>query len=128
MTTELRVVCSGSGTHNPVELAAFIWTPRDLSSGAAWDPSAPLRDLDLDVLRESARATKSQRPNKVTTRSTVDRRTRADGGTTFILPACPRCHGAPRVELRDDTIRHYTERTRDTPLSGRLDLAHIRMV
>ncbi|MHA6511996.1 hypothetical protein [Tessaracoccus sp. Z1128] len=122
---ELEVVCTAG--HAPVELATFAWAPADLDDVAVWDNSTPLRQLAMDTVRQSARATKSSRPNKVTQRAPVERHTRADGGTTYIIPPCPRCLGRA-VPLRDDTIRRYAEKTRDTPMEGRLDVAHVRMV
>lgn len=128
MTMQLSVVCTDRGQHAPAELAHFSWRPAWGDSQAlVWDAGAPLRELDVTADGDSARGTQSAHPNKQIRRTPVERRVRADGGTTFTLPPCPRCHGRP-VELRDDTLRRYVERTRDTPMEGQLDVAHIRMM
>lgn len=128
---DLRIVCTGAGraAHATVELAVASWTPKSLNveGFAIWSPDTPLRDMELRMLGESARATKSERPNKVVRRAAVEQTTRADGGATFLVPGCPRC-GRPPLPLRDDTLRTYAEKTRDTPVSGTLDVAHVRLM
>lgn len=124
--SELRIICTGVGRlrHETVERAVIMWVPSGLERDgfAVWGQEVPLRELDAQVLGDSARGAKSARPNKQMHRSPVDTQTRRDGGKTFVIPACPRCRH-PAMLLRDDTLRSYMDKTRGTAQHGTLDVS-----
>lgn len=124
----LRIICTGEGqggiAHTVRELAQISWTAPDDSAAPA--ALAPLRDLALSVSGESwVRGRGGQW--RTYRRVGVEMTTRADGGTTLSIPACPTCSqpGEERVMLRDDTLRNYVEKARDTPLEGTLNVTHL---
>ncbi len=140
----LRIICTGAGrvAHGVVELAMVSWSwpiadeddldgqepPRPRTPAG---PEVPLRELSLsvtgDTFRRPRRRARQPFLFSEARRAPVEWRTRADGGTTLVLPPCPRCR-RPAVQLRDDTLRVYVEKTRGTPMEGTLDLSHLTML
>lgn len=95
----LHLVCTDRGQHGSTQVARVTWTP-DLAGGAAvWSPGDS--SAKPEAIRENTRTTRSGEV-RVTKREPVEVVTRADGGQTFHLPPCPRCHR--RIRLRDDTL------------------------
>ncbi len=126
--SELRVICTGTtkAPHRVTELARFDWTPeRDADGVALWSPQEPLRTMTLDAATESARPRRDGKSSRHVVHTPVTSTERADGGTTWHVPECPRC-GHPVTDLRDTTLRRYVEATRNTPLAGVLDITHVR--
>lgn len=102
----LDLVCTDRGQHAPAQLAVVEWwgTSGDDPLGV-WTPG---EGVALQVPAETTRATrKGGRRHLV--RTPTEQTTRADGGVTFHLPACPRC--GRRVRVRDDQL----ELLRDLP-------------
>lgn len=122
---DLRVVCTGRSTHRPVELGVIVWWPAELERDglAVSDAARDLALMNPSPMGDSARGTKSARPNKQVKRAAVHVRVRSDGGKTFVLPPCPKCGQGTGRELRDDTVARYFEATRDTPAAGVLDVS-----
>jgi len=126
----LRIVCTGhaGGEHAPRELARIYWQPEIPETGSVvWPADAPLKEMPAHVPSESARSIRGGKASRRVKHSPVEARTRADGGTTWKTPACPKCR-RPEVTLRDTTLRKYAEKKRGTPLEGTLDLKNVHVV
>lgn len=120
----LTVVCTDRGNHGSVELARFDWAPTDLRHDgvAVWDATTDVGGLAVKPTGDSARAVAGGTRSRMVQRADVERRVRSDGGSTFVLPACPRCRGIGG-EIRDDRLETYWRTVRGTPLEGRLDIS-----
>jgi hypothetical protein len=108
---ELFVVCTDRQQHASVQIARFHWVPSQDASGVAiWDPTDEIQfELMMDELetlhpeatQSNTRQTKAGK-NRVTERRPSVTLERADGGTTYQFPPCPRCRR--RFWLRDDKL------------------------
>ena len=127
MSAELLIMCTGKGTHAPVELAAVMWTHQGLHSDgvAVWDAKERPRGLVMEIKSDSTRPYKDpSQPARTIRRSPIVSRTRSDGGRTLTLPHCPRCSW-PGREVRDTKLREYFETVQDTPQAGTLDVSRV---
>ena len=126
----LRIVCTGhdGGRHAPRELARIEWQPEIPETGSVvWSADTPLKDMPAIVPRESARSTRGGKASRHVKHAPVEVHTRADGGTTWTTPPCPKCR-RPGVELRDTTLRRYLDQTRNTQLEDTLDVSYMHVI
>lgn len=131
--SELRVICRGGGgyrEHTPAELAHFhlMFDQEILNAIAVARKTPAIKDEPLlrskYVVERSRSGSNADNRKK---RTPVGEERRARRGRTFVIPACPRC-GRDEIPVRDETLTRYMARTKDTPLAGALDVAHVGMV
>jgi hypothetical protein len=120
--TTLRIICDGGQdrSHTAAELAVIEWMPAEFESKglAIWDAKARPKGLAMSVKGDStSHSGRSDAPRRVIHRTKATITTRADGGQTVHVPACPRC-ATPARAIRDTKLREYLEANRDTPNSA----------
>jgi hypothetical protein len=117
----LKLICTDRNTHPTRALALIGWVPELRDDGTI--DAATLGDeskYTVQSLGGTARWTKAglERTTKVHPVETV---MRADGGRTFILPACATCRR--QVRLRDDRLGKLLRGLGDTPHRSTFDVS-----